>query len=56
MAVHRVVHTAKVTPGGRWYGETGHGEDSRDPLDTDRMHFTVARDKQALLRAEHTAR
>ncbi|GAA2122618.1 hypothetical protein [Streptomyces synnematoformans] len=51
MVVYRGGRTAKAGPGGRRYGETGHGEDSRAQLDADRTGFTVARDKRALLRA-----
>ncbi|WP_407563948.1 hypothetical protein [Streptomyces sp. 184] len=51
MVVYRGGRTRRVTAGGRRYGETGHGEDSRAQLDADRMGFTVARDKRELLRA-----
>ncbi len=54
MVVYRGGRTAKAGPGGRQYGETGHGEDGEDSrarLDADRTGFTVARDKRALLRA-----
>jgi hypothetical protein len=51
LVIYRGVHTAKVTPEGRRYGETGGEEDGRAQLGADRTGFTVARDKRALLRA-----
>jgi len=51
MVVYRGGRTAKAGPEGRRHGETGHGGDSRAQLDADRIGFSVARDKRALLRA-----